>query len=765
MLKTSLIPFNTQQAFEMQEANILIADDDENIRDLLTEMLEPEGFQVFRAANGKEAVQIAGQHPIHAAVLDIRMPVMDGIEALREIKKTDPSIEVLIITGNANLENLRMTIVDNGAFDYILKPFFQAELIHALRNALLKRAYMLVNGQSGKKDRIARLEADFEERTRQLRESQIKYKEIIENSGDSIMVYQDGHLKFMNTNMTELTGYTLDELFSIPFARLLFPKDRETVENICQDIMEHRHAPPTSCFRIMRKNGEMVWVEAGSKRTIWEERSAVLTFIRDITDRKRTEDALRSAHDGLERRVEARTAELLKANSRLKHEIVERKQIEADMKSLLKKQEIDIGLAKDILNLINGFPSRHIDLSAGLSLFVHAISLPCLTEGGDHFFVKTFDISGRRKTVISLKDQSGHAVNCVLRSIVTDMIHQSLLHQYETLSPETTMSMLNNFICCSDIFKTEDFVTSVTTELDHETLMLRYVSNGHPPFLLIRDNEVTLLSEIGKPGTNIPLAWKNNHTFSGASIRLQKGDRLVFYTDGLNEMPHMRHDQIINFEELKALAGDMILQHPGMTVSDIMEMMFRKIAAISHAGAGQSDKNTSDDDITMVGIEVEDRNGNEEIWKPKDFEETASLTADLFQRIADEWRRQEFESPEPRLQVILEEAVWNAWKHGNQKDPRKTITIRWRYGNDFHLEIIDQGEGFAYEEVPDPTIKKNLTRAFGRGIFFIRNFASSVKWEDRGRQIRITLPRQSDARLGEQGNRQISGELGKILKL
>ena len=182
--------------------NILIVDDDQAIRDVFQEVLQDNGYQVFIAHNGKEAVEIIQTAPIDVALLDIQMPEMDGIQALKNIKKSTKDTEVLIVTGHPDLENLRKTIVENGAFDYLLKPIHITEMLHTIQNALLKQEYIRQNNsvEDEVSARIAQLENDFEQRTRELRESQIKYSEIIENSNDIILVVQDGKIKFANTS-------------------------------------------------------------------------------------------------------------------------------------------------------------------------------------------------------------------------------------------------------------------------------------------------------------------------------------------------------------------------------------------------------------------------------------------------------------------------------------------------------------------------------------------------------------------------------------
>lgn len=77
---------------------ILVADDEMSIRLLYSEELKEEGYEVYLAANGKEALDIVAKIPLDLVILDIKMPEMDGIEALRQIKERQPDLPVLLST-------------------------------------------------------------------------------------------------------------------------------------------------------------------------------------------------------------------------------------------------------------------------------------------------------------------------------------------------------------------------------------------------------------------------------------------------------------------------------------------------------------------------------------------------------------------------------------------------------------------------------------------------------------------------------------------
>jgi CheY-like chemotaxis protein len=77
---------------------ILVADDEMSIRLLYSEELKEEGYEVYLAANGREALDVVSKVPLDLVILDIKMPEMDGIEALRQIKEKQPDLPVLLST-------------------------------------------------------------------------------------------------------------------------------------------------------------------------------------------------------------------------------------------------------------------------------------------------------------------------------------------------------------------------------------------------------------------------------------------------------------------------------------------------------------------------------------------------------------------------------------------------------------------------------------------------------------------------------------------
>jgi len=113
---------------------VLLVDDEVDFVEMLSLRLNEVGERVAPAYSGRECLEILGKKSIDVVILDIRMPGMDGIETLREIKKKFPLVEVIMLTGHGTTE----TAVEGmklGAFDYLMKPADFDELLLKLEKA------------------------------------------------------------------------------------------------------------------------------------------------------------------------------------------------------------------------------------------------------------------------------------------------------------------------------------------------------------------------------------------------------------------------------------------------------------------------------------------------------------------------------------------------------------------------------------------------------------------------------------------------------
>jgi serine/threonine-protein kinase RsbW len=97
------------------------------------------------------------------------------------------------------------------------------------------------------------------------------------------------------------------------------------------------------------------------------------------------------------------------------------------------------------------------------------------------------------------------------------------------------------------------------------------------------------------------------------------------------------------------------------------------------------------------------------------------------------------------IRLAVEEALVNAMKHGNQLDPDKKVQVSYTITEDqFDIRIVDEGQGFNPEDVPDPTDEGNVDRFCGRGVYIIRNVMDSVAYEGNGNIVLMTKRRGTD---------------------
>ncbi len=114
---------------------LLVVDDAEFLRVRLTRMLTAEGFEVFQAENGLKAVAAYQEHHPQVVLMDITMPEMDGLAALKEIMTLDPQARVVMLTALGQ-ESVVLEAVKSGAKDFVVKPFEHERVMKAIGKLL-----------------------------------------------------------------------------------------------------------------------------------------------------------------------------------------------------------------------------------------------------------------------------------------------------------------------------------------------------------------------------------------------------------------------------------------------------------------------------------------------------------------------------------------------------------------------------------------------------------------------------------------------------
>ena len=126
----------------MDNFRVLIVDDEDDFREAIMKRLRARKVDVDGADSGPKALDMLANQDFDVIILDVKMPGMDGIETLREIKLKKPLVEVIMLTGHASVES-GIQGMQLGAFDYVMKPVALDDLMDKLRQAHERRLIQL----------------------------------------------------------------------------------------------------------------------------------------------------------------------------------------------------------------------------------------------------------------------------------------------------------------------------------------------------------------------------------------------------------------------------------------------------------------------------------------------------------------------------------------------------------------------------------------------------------------------------------------------
>jgi PAS domain S-box-containing protein len=305
-----------------RKRTILIVDDNPTNLGVLTNYLKEYGYKTPVASNGEIALKRAKYIHPDLILLDVMMPGIDGFETCHRLKADENTkdIPVIFMTALESTEN-KVRGFQEGAVDYITKPLQYEEVlarvtthlhIRELTQHLQRQTAELASANTEIRYLNEQLRAENLRVIADLKESEHKYKTLVEEITDGYFVIQDGVIVFANQAFCHMHGYQLEEVLGKPFTMFVDPESRKETADIYHKT--HQEMTVSRLFEYLRltKGGHSLSTEMTVKATYYENKLVDIGICRDITERIQMEQRVRDAE---------RMADIGRITTSLSHEL------------------------------------------------------------------------------------------------------------------------------------------------------------------------------------------------------------------------------------------------------------------------------------------------------------------------------------------------------------------------------------------------------------------------------------------------------------
>jgi PAS domain S-box-containing protein len=275
-------------SIDKTKVRVLIIEDEKLLRDYVADYLEDTGYNVSKAGNGREGLELFRKLKPDLVITDLRMPEINGLEVMAFLKAEAPETPIIVVSGTGSLEDVVQTI-KLGAWDYILKPIKDIMVVDMAIDRAVERKALIEENRRHREH----LEQEVMRRTQELLKSNEKFKILFNHAGDAIFMHElDGRISEINQKATEYLGYSREEFRMIKMQEiytaeelLLMPHYQDLLNRKKYLIFEsaHRH-----------KQGHSIPVEVNACLVDLDGTPMVFAICRDITERKLAEEERQS---------------------------------------------------------------------------------------------------------------------------------------------------------------------------------------------------------------------------------------------------------------------------------------------------------------------------------------------------------------------------------------------------------------------------------------------------------------------------------------
>lgn len=259
--------------------NVLLLEDREDDAEFIAYELSQAGLDVImqRVETEQEYCRHLGPD-VDVILADYSLPQFDALSALDRLKERRLDIPFIVVSGTIG-EEAAVETLTRGAVDYLLKDRL-GRLGEAVKAALQARD----------------LRSEQQETMQSLAQSEERYRKLVDESLQGIVVAQDGHTVFCNQAYADIMGYTVEELLAMSpreIAACIHPDDRARVLGYHRRRVAGDATPARYEFRVIRKDGAVRWQDALVTRTTFQGRPAAQAYYMDVTERKQQEERVR----------------------------------------------------------------------------------------------------------------------------------------------------------------------------------------------------------------------------------------------------------------------------------------------------------------------------------------------------------------------------------------------------------------------------------------------------------------------------------------
>ncbi|NIA15663.1 MAG: diguanylate cyclase [Nitrospiraceae bacterium] len=201
---------------------LLILDDEPHVLDVLGEHLEDEGYDCSGTTSPLEAIErVKNEDQFTVLLTDLKMPEMHGIEVVRECKRLDPDLAIIVVTALPDVKNA-VQAMRLGAEDYVLKPFDLSEISLCVSRVIEKRSLIIGRREHEKEleRRVREATKDIEEANQELRATKEYLENLLHSTADAIITTDaEGKVTFVNEGGVRMLGYTQEEWIGAPIEK------------------------------------------------------------------------------------------------------------------------------------------------------------------------------------------------------------------------------------------------------------------------------------------------------------------------------------------------------------------------------------------------------------------------------------------------------------------------------------------------------------------------------------------------------------------